>query len=155
MAKNMNKMLKQAQKIQAQMMEAQEEMNKKEVEGTAGGGMVKVLLNGAQELQSVTLNPEIVDPDDVEMLEDGQLSQGVTDHVVGILERLQSYIVPHCRKHGLVGHVRAFGHFEQPLVCGKCDHGAGNCIIFGCVLGVPAEDVRERAHEPTLRVYKG
>lgn len=66
----MNKMLKQAQKMQAQMMEAQEEMNKKEVEGTAGGGMVKVLLNGAQELQSITLNSEIVDPDDVEMLED-------------------------------------------------------------------------------------
>ena len=70
MAKNMNKMLKQAQKMQAQMMKAQEELNNKEIEGTAGGGMVKVVLNGAQELKSVALDPEVVDPDDVEMLED-------------------------------------------------------------------------------------
>lgn len=70
MAKNVNKMLKQAQKMQAELMKAQENMNKEEVEGTSGGGMVKVVLNGAQELQSVSLNPEVVDPDDVEMLED-------------------------------------------------------------------------------------
>jgi DNA-binding YbaB/EbfC family protein len=70
MAKNMNKLMKQAQKMQAQLMKAQEDLNKKEVEGTAGGGMVKVVLNGAQELQSISLNPEVVDPDDVEMLED-------------------------------------------------------------------------------------
>jgi DNA-binding YbaB/EbfC family protein len=70
MAKNINKMLKQAQKMQAQLLKAQEDMNKKEVEGTSGGGMVKVVLNGSQELQSLSLNPEVVDPDDVEMLED-------------------------------------------------------------------------------------
>ncbi len=70
MAQNMNKLMKQAQKMQAQLMKAQEDLNKKEVEGTAGGGMVKVVLNGAQELQSISLNPEVVDPDDVEMLED-------------------------------------------------------------------------------------
>jgi hypothetical protein len=70
MSKNINKMMKQAQKMQADLLKAQEEMNKKSVEGTAGGGMVTVTLNGAQELQSVSLNPEIVDPDDVEMLED-------------------------------------------------------------------------------------
>ena len=70
MAKNVNKLMKQAQKMQAQLMKAQEDLNKKEVEGTAGGGMVKVVLNGAQELQSITLNPEVVDPDDIEMLED-------------------------------------------------------------------------------------
>lgn len=62
--------MKQAQKMQAQLTKAQEDLNKKEVEGTAGGGMVKVVLNGAQELQSISLNPEVVDPDDVEMLED-------------------------------------------------------------------------------------
>lgn len=67
---NMQKMMKQAQKMQAQLAKAQEEMNAKEVEGTAGGGMVKVVLSGAQELKSITLNPEAVDPDDVEMLED-------------------------------------------------------------------------------------
>ncbi len=70
MAKNMNKMLKQAQKMQAQLMKAQEDLNQEVVEGTAGGGMVKVTLNGAQEIQSVSLNPEVVDEDDVEMLED-------------------------------------------------------------------------------------
>lgn len=70
MAKNVNKMLKQAQKMQSQLMKAQEKLNQEKVEGTAGGGMVKIILNGAQELQSVSLNPEVVDPDDVEMLED-------------------------------------------------------------------------------------
>ncbi len=70
MAQNMNKMLKQAQKMQSQLMKAQEEMNDKEVEGTAGGGMVKVLLAGSQELKSINIAPDAVDPDDVEMLED-------------------------------------------------------------------------------------
>jgi DNA-binding YbaB/EbfC family protein len=70
MAKNINKLLKQAQKMQSQVMRAQEEIAKKEFEGTAGGGMVKVVLNGANELQSIRINPEVVDSDDVEMLED-------------------------------------------------------------------------------------
>ncbi len=70
MAKNMSKLLKQAQKMQSQMMKAQEELNKKEIEGTAGGGMVKVTMNGAQELLSIKIDPEVVDQDDVEMLED-------------------------------------------------------------------------------------
>ena len=68
--KNMNKLLKQAQKMQSQMMKAQEELGQKEVEGTAGGGIVKVVLNGRNEMVSVKINPEAVDPDDVEMLED-------------------------------------------------------------------------------------
>ncbi|MBD3392218.1 MAG: YbaB/EbfC family nucleoid-associated protein [Chitinivibrionales bacterium] len=70
MAKNINKLMKQAQKMQAQMMRAQQELSGKEFEGTAGGGMVKVTINGGNELRSVSLNPEVVDPDDVEMLED-------------------------------------------------------------------------------------
>jgi len=70
MAKNLNKMMKQAQKMQAQMMRAQEELKSKEVEGSAGGGMVKITMNGSQELVGITINPEAVDPDDVEMLED-------------------------------------------------------------------------------------
>jgi hypothetical protein len=52
------------------MMKAQEELSKKEHEGTAGGGMVKVVLSGAGEIKSISINPEVVDPDDVEMLED-------------------------------------------------------------------------------------
>jgi nucleoid-associated protein EbfC len=70
MSKQLNKILKQAQKMQAQVMKAQEDLQKLEVEGTAGGGMVKVTLNGSNELVSVKLNPEVVDPKDVEMLED-------------------------------------------------------------------------------------
>jgi DNA-binding YbaB/EbfC family protein len=70
MSQNINKLLKQAQKMQSQMMKAQEELAKKEIEGTAGGGMVKVLLNGSGDLQSIKLDKQAVDPDDVEMLED-------------------------------------------------------------------------------------
>jgi DNA-binding YbaB/EbfC family protein len=67
---NMQKMMKQAQKMQAKMMKAQEELAQKEVEGSAGGGMVKVVLNGEQHLKSISIQPDAVDPDDVEMLED-------------------------------------------------------------------------------------
>ena len=67
---NMQKMMKQAQKMQAKMMKAQEELAAKEVEGSAGGGMVKVTLTGEQHLKSISINPDAVDPDDVEMLED-------------------------------------------------------------------------------------
>jgi hypothetical protein len=65
-----NKLLKQAQKMQAQVMKMQEEMQKKECEGTAGGGMVRIVLNGGNELVSVKINPEVVNPQEVEMLED-------------------------------------------------------------------------------------
>lgn len=70
MAKNMNKLLKQAQKMQSQMMKAQEEFQKQEFEGTAGGGMVNVKINGSNELVGISIKSEVVDPDDVEMLED-------------------------------------------------------------------------------------
>ncbi len=70
MAQNMQKMMKQAQKMQAQLMKAQDDMAEQEIEGTSGGGMVKVTLTGGQELKSIKLDPEAVDPDDVEMLED-------------------------------------------------------------------------------------
>jgi nucleoid-associated protein EbfC len=70
MSKDLNKLLKQAQKMQSQVMKAQEEFKKQEVEGSAGGNMVTVKLNGANELMSVKINPEVMDPDDVEMLED-------------------------------------------------------------------------------------
>jgi hypothetical protein len=66
----MNKLLKQAQRMQSQVMKMQEEIQKKEVEGSAGGGMVKVVMNGANQLVSITINPEVVQPQEVEMLED-------------------------------------------------------------------------------------
>jgi len=52
------------------MMQAQEELNAKEFEGAAGGGMVKITLNGQREVLGVNLDPSVVDPEDVEMLED-------------------------------------------------------------------------------------
>ncbi len=70
MAKDMNKMLKQVQKMQAEMQRVQEELGEKQVEGSAGGGMVKAVVNGKLELLSVKIDKEVVDPDDIEMLED-------------------------------------------------------------------------------------
>ena len=70
MAKGFGNMMKQAQKLQKQMLEMQEEIAKKTVEGTAGGGMVKVIANGHQDILEVKIEPEVVDPEDVELLED-------------------------------------------------------------------------------------
>ncbi len=67
---NMNNLMKQAQKMQKQMEEAQKELELKEVEAAAGGGAVKAKVNGKKELVSLTIDPDAVDPDDVEMLED-------------------------------------------------------------------------------------
>jgi len=66
----MNKLLKQAKSMQTQMMKMQEEMQKKEFEGQSGGGMVKVVLNGSNQLVSIKINPEVVNPQETEMLED-------------------------------------------------------------------------------------
>ena len=63
-------MLKQAQKMQQQMLQMQEEMEKKTYTAKAGGGMVAAEVNGKHEIVSLTINPEAVDPDDVEMLQD-------------------------------------------------------------------------------------
>lgn len=68
--RNMNKMLKQIKKVQQEMEKAQKELENKEVTGSAGGGVVKVVLNGQKKLLSVEIAPDVVDPDDVEMLQD-------------------------------------------------------------------------------------
>ena len=67
---NMQQLMKQAQKMQQQMMAAQEELASAEVEGSAGGGMVKATVSGAGDLLSLTIDPSIVDPEDVETLTD-------------------------------------------------------------------------------------
>ncbi|MFW6309388.1 MAG: YbaB/EbfC family nucleoid-associated protein [bacterium] len=67
---NMNKMMKQAKKMQKKMEKMQEELKEETVEATAGGGVVKVVVNGKQELVDLTIDEDAVDPDDVEMLED-------------------------------------------------------------------------------------
>jgi hypothetical protein len=68
--KNMGNMMKQAQKLQAKMVKMQEELNDKTVEATAGGGMVTVVANGRQQIVSLAIEKEVVDPEDVEMLQD-------------------------------------------------------------------------------------
>lgn len=67
---NMQQMLKQAQRMQANIAKLQEELEAREYEASAGGGMVNVRANGKKELLSIEIKPEAVDPDDVEMLED-------------------------------------------------------------------------------------
>jgi DNA-binding YbaB/EbfC family protein len=67
---NMNQMMKQAQQMQAKMGALQKELDVREFDSSTGGGMVKVKVNGKQELLSLEINPECVDPSDVEMLQD-------------------------------------------------------------------------------------
>lgn len=67
---NMNNMLKQAQQMQAQMQQMQQDLENREVEATAGGGMVKVVVMGNKTLKDIEIKPEVVDPDDIEMLQD-------------------------------------------------------------------------------------
>jgi nucleoid-associated protein EbfC len=68
--KGLGKMMKQAQQLQAKMLKLQEELAEKTVETSAGGGMVKVVANGRQQLVSIQIEKEVVDPEDVEMLQD-------------------------------------------------------------------------------------
>ncbi len=67
---NIQSLLKQAQKIQSQVSEIQAQLGERRIEATAGGGMVTAVANGRQELVEVRIDPQVVDPDDVEMLED-------------------------------------------------------------------------------------
>ncbi|AQT84833.1 Nucleoid-associated protein [Paenibacillus larvae subsp. larvae] len=67
---NMNQMMKQVKKMQQQMVKVQEELANKTVEGTAGGGVVTVTANGHKKIANIVIQPEAVDPEDVEMLQD-------------------------------------------------------------------------------------
>lgn len=71
---NMNNMLKQVQKMQKDMEKMQAELEAKEVEASVGGGAVKVVVNGKKEVLSISIKPEVVDPEDIEMLQDLVLS---------------------------------------------------------------------------------
>ncbi|SCW62625.1 hypothetical protein SAMN04487970_102186 [Paenibacillus tianmuensis] len=71
---NMNQMMKQVKKMQEQMLKAQEDLANRTVEGTSGGGVVSVTVNGQKKVTAVVIKPEAVDPDDVEMLQDLVLS---------------------------------------------------------------------------------
>ena len=69
-AQNMNSMIKQAQKMQEEMEKAQEEIKAKEYSTTVGGGVVEITMTGDKILKSITLKPEVVDPEDIETLQD-------------------------------------------------------------------------------------
>lgn len=74
----MNKFMRQAQELQARLAKAQEDLANLTVEGSSGGGAVKVVMNGQQKIQSVKISREVVNPDEVEMLEDLVLA-AITD----------------------------------------------------------------------------
>lgn len=67
---NMGNLMKQAQKMQKDMEKLQAELHDKEVEATAGGGAIKVIATGKKQIKEIIINPDVVDPDDVEMLQD-------------------------------------------------------------------------------------
>jgi len=67
---NMNKMMKQIQQMQAKMAKLQEELEQKTVEATSGGGVVRVVANGKNEILEIEIKPEVLDPDDAEMVQD-------------------------------------------------------------------------------------
>jgi len=68
--KGMGNMMKQAQKLQSKMVKLQEELAEKTIDASSGGGMVKVVANGKQQVVSIDIEKEVVDPEDVEMLQD-------------------------------------------------------------------------------------
>jgi len=67
---NLGNMMKQAKQMQAKMAEADQKIESIEVEGTSGGGMVQVIMNGKGVIKNFKINPEVVDPEDIEVLED-------------------------------------------------------------------------------------
>lgn len=82
---DMKKMMKQAQRMQAELAKAQDEIKDMTFEATAGGGMVKVVATGDMAVQSITIDPEAVDPEDVEMLQD-MVAAAVNEALRGVSE---------------------------------------------------------------------
>lgn len=83
---NMNNLMKQAQRMQRQMEESQKALEEKEITAAAGGGAVEVTMNGKKEVLKVKLSPEVVDPDDIEMLED--LIMAATNEAIRQIEEI-------------------------------------------------------------------
>jgi len=96
MAKGFGDMMKHAQKLQKQMADMQETLAARTVEGTAGGGMVTATMNGRQELLSIKIDPEVVDREDVELLEDLVLAavNNAMENARGMMESEMGRIMP-------------------------------------------------------------
>ena len=90
---NMQQLMKQAQKMQQQMMEAQAQLAETQVTGTAGGGLVTAVVTGSGDVVSVKIDPKVVDPDDVESLEDLVVA-AIRDGVTQAQELQQSTMGP-------------------------------------------------------------
>ena len=82
-ASNMQGMLKQAQKMQEQMAELQAELDEREYDFTVGGGMLTIHMNGKKEMLGIEIKPEVVDPDDIEMLQD-LIVAGVNEAIASV-----------------------------------------------------------------------
>ena len=89
MAKGLGNMMKQAQQMQQKMGQMQQEMETQQVEATAGGGMVTAVVNGRQKLLSLKIDPQVVDADDVEMLQD-LISAAVNEAILKSQEMMQA-----------------------------------------------------------------
>ncbi len=89
---NLQNLMKQAQKMQADMEKAKEEIKQTEVTGVSGGGMVTVIMTGEKKVKAVNLKPEVVDADDVEMLED--LILAAFNHALEQIEKLEKEKLP-------------------------------------------------------------
>ena len=89
---NMANLMKQAQRMQRQMEEAQVKLEETEVTGTAGGGVVEVTVTGSKEITKVHIDPEAVDPDDVEMLED--LVMAATNEALHKIDEITAASMP-------------------------------------------------------------
>lgn len=84
-AQNMNSMIRQAQKMQDQITELQDDIESREFTATAGGGAVEVVVTGKKTIKSLTIKPEVVDPSDIEMLQDLVIS--AVNEAVGVVEQ--------------------------------------------------------------------
>ena len=94
---NMNQLLKQAKKMQEDMMKTQEDIEAKEFEVSSGGGAVKIVMNGKKIIKSIKIKPEVVEPNDVEMLEDlilTAVSEGVKKAEEVVESEMGKYNVP-------------------------------------------------------------
>ena len=89
---NMNQLMRQAQKMQEEMERAKKELEESEISSSVGGGMVEVICTGKKQITGVSIKPEVVDPDDVEMLED--LVVGAVNDCLGQIARKEQESIP-------------------------------------------------------------
>ena len=89
---NLNNLMRQAQKMQEEMAKAKQELEETEFSSSVGGGMVEVKMMGDRSLKSISIKPEVVDPDDVEMLED--LIVSAVNDVLGKISRKEKEAMP-------------------------------------------------------------